>query len=137
MVFNLIKYEQTKTGLMLPDRPSEITKVWGTIKGAYFNPITLESLAIPRKESLDHRGLKLEFENNEGFDQYRILFVQENSDLGHLIQIAGLNRDSEWRNLLEKNVFLYFGKGEEYPLYGFSFDFFWKEYINKDQTKKY
>lgn len=124
MAYELVKYDQTDTGLFLSDRPEELTTSWGEIIGAFYNPPLNPCNLIRPKRGVDHLGLLLRFKNHEGFMHEPELLVQDNSDIGHVVELARLDYDSNWRDLSGEEVFLHFGrKGERVELYGFSFDY--------------
>jgi len=124
MVYELVKYEQTATGLLLPNRPKELIGGWGEIIGSYYNPVRNPVALVLPRQSVDHIGLKLRFEDHEGriVSNNCALLFQETSDLGHLVEVSGLGRDSDWLDLVGRNVCLHWGK-EDSKLYGVTFDF--------------
>lgn len=130
MAYELVKYEHSDTGLLLPNRPTELYYAWGEIIGVGYNPVR-DPIDLVRPKQ-DHIGLKLRFENKDGLGHKPRLLVQETSDLGHLVEVAGLTRDSIWRDLVGKEVFLHFSKSEEPELYGFTFDYSHEEHRKRN-----
>jgi hypothetical protein len=127
MVYDLIRYEQTDTGFFVRERPPELVKCWGWIVATFYNPILNPSSLVLPRETNEHRGLKIRFQHDPAGLDYKprdkSIVVEDTSDLGHLVQVSGLDRQSTWSDLVQKDVFLYLSKSEPDVLCGVTFDY--------------
>ena len=120
MLYNLIKYEHTESGLMLLNSPKNLITIPADIVSADYNPLSIRKL---RNHSEEH-GLTIKFNSRHYlYDWKPKVLIQETSDIGHLVEITNLTEENNWQALSRLESFLHLKvEKDELKFYGFSIE---------------